>query len=138
MKYFILIILCVLSFFLGYIVKENDVVTEYKEKTIKEVKVDTILKYYPAPYLVSIKDTIHVKDTILITEVKEYRDTLYQLKISGINPNLDEIKIFNRGIYTTRIVEKQKKWGIGATFGYGISKDGLTPALVLGLSYNIW
>ena len=33
---------------------------------------------------------------------------------------------------------KPKKYGIGINFGYGISKNGLTPYMGLGVSYNLF
>lgn len=129
---------CVVSFFFGYGMNEK-IITETKEKVITKVEVDTLVKYYPHPYIVTLSDTIHVKDTILIKETKEYKDSSYYIRISGYSPNLEEVQVFNRNVFTTKEIVKTEtnKWGLGITAGYGFSKDGLSPTIVIGISYMI-
>ena len=141
LKYIGLIVCCVVSFFLGYGMNEK-IITETKEQVITKVEVDTLVKYYPHPYIVTLSDTIHVKDTILIKETKEYKDSSYYIRISGYSPNLEEIQVLNRNVFTTKEIvkteaKKTNKWGLGITAGYGFSKDGLSPAIVIGVSYMI-
>lgn len=140
-KYIGLIVCVVASFLFGYNANERTI-TETKEKVITKVEVDTLVKYYPQPYIVTLSDTIHVKDTILIKETKEYKDVGYYVKISGYSPNLEELQVFNRNVFTTKEIvktetKKANKWGLGITAGYGFSKDGLSPAIVIGISYMI-
>ena len=139
LKYIGLIVCCVVSFFFGYAMNEK-IITETKEKVITKVEVDTLVKYYPHPYIVTLSDTIHVKDTILIKETKEYKDSSYYIRISGYSPNLEELQVLNRNVFTTKEIvktEAKNKWGLGITAGYGFSKDGLSPAIVIGVSYMI-
>ena len=138
LKYIGLIVCCVVSFFFGYGMNEK-IITETKEKVITKVEIDTFVKFYPQPYIVTLSDTIHVIDTILIKETKEYKDSSYYIRISGYSPNLEEVQVFNRNVFTTKEIVKTetKKWGLGITAGYGFSKDGLSPAIVIGISYMI-
>lgn len=141
-KYIGLAILCVASFSWGYNSNKR-VVINSNERVITKVKVDTFIKYYPQPYIVTLSDTIHVKDTIMVKETKEYRDVGYYVKISGYNPNLEEVQLFNKNVFTSKETirteaKKENKWGVGITAGCGLGKDGLSPALVVGLTYNIW
>lgn len=136
-----LIVCCVVSFFFGYGMNEK-IITETKEKVITKVEVDTLVKYYPHPYIVTLSDTIHVKDTILIKETKEYKDSSYYIRISGYSPNLEEIQVFNKDVFTTKEIirkeiKKENKWGVGITAGYGMSSAGFSPAIVVGISYMI-
>lgn len=132
MNKIILLLLCCLSFFVGYSLKKERPKVEYN--TITQVKVDTIVKYYPSPYLVTYLDTIHITDTILIREVKEYKDSTYYVRLSGFDANLEEIKVYN----TTTERIKVKKWGIGITAGAAVHSGGISPAICVGLTYNIW
>lgn len=135
MRYIVALAVMAACFLAGYKFKPD----KYKEVVVNSVKIDTLRQYYPMPYMVSIKDTIHVTDTVLYTVIKEYRDTLYRIVISGIKPQLESVDIYNRTTLTekTRTI-KQNKLGIGATLGYGVTKSGLSPALIVGVSYRIW
>lgn len=114
--------------------------------TVRKIQVDTMYILSPQPYLawVSDSDTIHASDTCYhLREYKEYRDSSYYAKVSGVAPRLDEIRVYPRTIYQTEyvyrdIVQKNKRWGIGLSAGYGVGKNGLTPVLAVTVNYNLW
>lgn len=135
---FVCLVSVIAAFFLGSMFAEADKVEVVR--TYTKVETDTLIQYYPMPRLVWFKgDTIHVKDTILMVEVKEYADSNYRVRISGYRPNLEFIEVYNtKTVSTIMKMEKKKKWGLGVTAGYGFSKDGLSPGLMVGLTYNIW
>lgn len=116
--------------------------------TIVVRKIDTIKIVEPQPYTVIVRDTIYPQypqypqGDILLQEVKEYQDSTYYARISGINAYLEEIRIYPRTEYryittTEKVCEKPKKWGIGVQTGYGIGRNGLQPYIGIGVSYNI-
>lgn len=136
------IVFCLVCFFTGYWFRGKEIVERTKERVIKEVRTDTLTKYYPYPYLMTWRDTIRIKDTILVQQVKEYKDSSYYVRISGYNPILEQIEVYSRTEYITKetiktIKEKNNRWGIGITAGYGLSKDGLSPGIMLGITYRI-
>ena len=135
---FVCLVACVVAFFCGRNFAEADKVVVVR--TVTKVETDTLVQYYPMPRLVWFKgDTIHVTDTILMVEVKEYVDTNYRVRISGYRPNLDFIEVYKTNTVSTITErEKKKRWGLGVTAGYGLSKDGLSPGIMVGLTYNIW
>lgn len=135
---FIYLVSVIAAFFLGSMFAEADKVEVVR--TVTKVETDTLVQYYPMPKLVWLNgDTIHVRDTILMIEEKEYADSNYRVRISGYRPNLEFIEVYNTNTVSTIMkMEKKKKWGLGVTAGYGISKDGLSPGLMVGLTYNIW
>ena len=56
----------------------------------------------------------------------------------GVNPQVDSVTHFNTNMVVTKTVtSKPKRWGIGVSAGYGLSKDGLSPYIGLGISYDI-
>ena len=71
------------------------------------VIVDTVLKYVPQPCLRKIVDTVKVPadngTCVHLIEQKEYKDSLYDVWISGCNSSLDSIKVFKWTTYTERI-----------------------------------
>lgn len=91
--------------------KPKEIVTEIvKTDTLTIARVDTIRIEKPVPYKVIIRDTIYIRDTVgvtLLQEVKEYKDSTYYAKISGINAFLEEIKVYPKT--TTKYVYKEKK-----------------------------
>lgn len=126
-------------------VKEPEIKIE-RDTTII-VQIDTQYFPKPVPYKVEVRDTVLLKDTIylagqmLFQEVKEYRDSTYYARISGINAFLEEIRVYPR--ITTKYItqteyvrERPKKWGIGIQGGYTISGEGFYPYIGIGISYN--
>lgn len=98
--------------------------------TVRKIQVDTMYILSPLPYLAWIdnSDTIHASDTCChLREYKEYRDSSYYAKISGVAPRLDEIRVYPKTVYETQyvyrdITQKPKCWGIGLSAGYGVGK----------------
>lgn len=70
---------------------------------------------------------------------KVYGDSTYRAYVSGYRPRLDSIFVFpEREVVTISQKEKFKRWGIGIHAGYGIGKDGLSPYIGIGVSYNLF
>ncbi|WP_147336443.1 DUF6808 domain-containing protein [Phocaeicola plebeius] len=124
--------------------KDADTITI--TNTVRKIQVDTMYILSPQPYLAWIdnSDTIHASDTCYhLREYKEYRDSSYYAKISGVAPRLDEIRVYPRTIYQTEyiyrdIVQKNKRWGLGLSAGYGIGRNGLSPILAVTVNYNLF
>ncbi len=152
MKYLPYILIAALAFCLGwcsrsptkaYIGKADTVTSVH---VITKVDVDTQYILFPVPYLTWIdnSDTIHVSDTCWhLREYKEYQDSNYYAKVSGVVPRLDEIRVYPKTVtqyvYRDRIVSnKQKRFGLGLSAGYGVGKNGLTPVLAVTVNYNLW
>ena len=114
--------------------------------TVRKIQVDTMYILSPQPYLAWIdsSDTIHVSDTCWhLREYKEYRDSNYYAKVSGVAPRLDEIRVYPHTIYQTEyiyrdITQKPKRCGIGLSAGYGIGRNGLSPILAVTVNYNLF
>lgn len=146
------ILIAILAFGLGWFIgpdpssssKKSDTVTI--TNTVRKVDVDTLYLLAPQFYLawVDKTDTIHVSDTCWhLHEYKEYQDSNYYAKISGVAPRLDEIRVYPKTIYETKyvyrdVVSKPKRWGIGLSAGYGIGQNGLSPVLAVTVNYNLW
>lgn len=124
--------------------KESDTVTV--TNTFRKIQVDTMYILSPVPYLAWIddSDTIHASDTCChLREYKEYKDSNYYAKISGVAPRLDEIRVYPKTVtqyvYRDRIVSnKQKRFGLGLSAGYGIGRNGLSPVLAVTVNYNLF
>lgn len=112
---------------------------------------DTLTVYKPSKVTRTVKDTVRV--TVRETQIDTMHDTVFVylpqesivwqddrciVYAHGINPQVDSVTHFNSGAVVTRTVtERPKRWGIGVSAGYGMSKDGLSPYIGLGISYNI-
>lgn len=146
------ILIAALAFTLGWCSRSPSVKEIQKYDTIQseivvtKVKVDTQYILSPYPYLAWFDntDTIYVSDSCWhLREYKEYQDSNYYAKVSGVAPRLDEIRVYPRTIYQTEyiyrdITQKPKRWGIGLSAGYGVGKNGLTPVLAVTVNYNLW
>lgn len=118
-----------------------------KTDTLTIAKVDTIRIVQPQAVKI-MRDTVKITDTILIAgqtffqEVKEYRDSTYYARVSGINAFLEEIRVYPKT--TTKYItnteymrEKQKKWGFGPQVGVGVVDNRIHTYIGFGIHYNI-
>ena len=152
MKYLPYLLITILAFCLGLYSRFPSVKEVPKYDTIQsasivvtKVLVDTQYILSPFPYLAWIDhtDTIKTDTCVHLREYKEYQDSNYYAKISGVAPRLDELRVYPKTIYQTRyiyrdIVSKPKRWGIGLSAGYGVGKYGITPILAVTVNYNLW
>lgn len=94
------------------------------------------------PYPVT--DTIRTRDTLFVLLERSqirWEDSLAVIYASGIDPEVDSVIHYTRETIVTReipvILGKKTRWGIGVQAGFGAAKDGLTPYVGVGVSYNI-
>lgn len=112
---------------------------------------DTVTVYKPSKVTRTVKDTVRLivretqidtmHDTVFVYLPQEsivWQDDRCIVYAHGINPQVDSVTHFNSGAVVTRTVTgRPKRWGIGVSAGYGMSKDGLSPYIGLGISYDI-
>lgn len=107
---------------------------ETKEKIVEKVKTITIKEpvpvntYISKPILIPFEtekivvqnDTTYI---VLEKEVKEYRDSTYYCRISGYQPKLEELQIYQRTIEKTieNIVYKKPVLSIGPSVNAGFN-----------------
>ena len=112
------------------------------------VLTDTIIKFQPKPYKVTIIDTIYLpqqpqqpqQDTLIRKEVT-YKDSTYMAVVGGIEPYLKSIEIYPKTIYvnnnTTTTIKVRSRFGLGVQAGYGYGRNGLQPYVGVGVQYNL-
>ena len=147
-----LILLCLIK--ISTPKSKTEIKTEYVTKTI----VDTFTQFKPQPtkivYLPAKKyklhiDTILSHDTVLVDipiEQKTYhKDSVYHIVISGYEPNLDSIYVFNKTITNTitKTITKRKyspriNVGIQGGYGYGINSRQFEPYVGIGITWNVF
>lgn len=99
--------------------------------------------------LVPIRDTLRLRDTLYVEiprEVKIYQDDRYRAEVSGYQPSLDRIDIYQQTQYIDREVvrtvtgKKNTRWGIGLSAGYGVAintaDQAFRPAPYIGLGIH--
>lgn len=114
----------------------HDTLVSYKPIYVTREKVDSVL--------VPIADTVMMHDTIFVYLERErvtWRDSLCEVYASGIRVQVDSVTHFTEATIVTREmtvpVKVKTRWGLGISAGYGVGKDGLTPYVGVGISYNI-
>lgn len=149
MKWFPYVLVALLAFGVGWFARPfPDAHIEIRSDTVFSTSVivrrDTVDRYLPDPLLCwHTGDTIYVSDTLLPVEQKIYRDSNYTAYVSGYMPRLDSLSLYPKTMTVTNDIIRtvkagSRRWGIGITAGYGLSKDGLSPAIVAGINYRIW
>ena len=116
------------------------------------VLTDTIIKFQPKPYKVTIIDTIYLPqqpqqpqqpqyNTLIRQEVR-YKDSTYIAVVGGIEPYLKSIEIYPKTIYvnnnTTTTIKVRSRFGLGVQAGYGYGRNGLQPYVGVGVQYNFF
>lgn len=94
------------------------------------------------PYPVT--DTIRMRDTLFVILEREqvtWEDSLSRVYASGIDPHVDSVIHFTQEMVIIKeipvIQVKKTRWGVGFQAGAGVGKDGLTPYVGVGVSYNL-
>lgn len=102
---------------------------------VERVRVDSVL--------VPVHDTLRLQDTLYVYLERDHirwDDDYCSVWASGIRPQIDSVAhyINERIIYHDRIVpvKAPTRWGLGIHAGMGACKDGLTPYIGVGVSYN--
>lgn len=110
--------------------------------TIKIPKPVPVLVEVVEPFIVPVQELVFVGngDSIVIPKTKKtYQDKNYKAIVSGYNPNLDYIEVYQETINNT-IRIPAPKWSIGITAGYGafynkgVIRTG--PGIMAGVSYR--
>lgn len=107
----------------------RDTITIRVPKVVERRVVDSI------PYPVT--DTLVV---VLPLEQIRWEDSLSVVWASGVNVNVDSVRHFaETKVITqtiTQTIKERPRWSLGITGGYGAGKDGLTPFVGVGISWN--
>lgn len=138
---FILIILNLYQFNHKDITKINTVQTRQDTVVIRDtVKIDK-----PIPiYIKSEPDTLYIPSidsTVTIDkETKLYKDSLYEVQVSGIRPNLDYINVYPKTTYITKekvsYVEKKRRFNHGIQVGVGWGLVNRKPDVFVGYGFQ--
>lgn len=113
------------------------------------VRVDTLHHPYPVPVKVRVVDSIPYPvpvpgDTVWVQlprEQKVYADSSFRAVVSGYQPSLDSIDVYNREVFINRdrtVYVQPGRWSVGLQGGVGVAKGGLTPYVGVGVSYNLF
>ena len=151
LPYFLIV---VLAFGLGWCSRPSPAGDAPQYDTIRSepivvttVRVDTLFILSPLPYIAWIDntDTMRLDSCWHLREYKEYRDSNCYVRVSGVQPRLDEVRVYPRTVYRTEYIyrdvvrkERQKRWGVGLSAGYGVGKHGLSPVVAVTVNWNLW
>ena len=113
------------------------------------VRVDTLHHPYPVPVEVRVVDSIPVPvpgptDTVWVQlprEQKVYADSSFRAVVSGYQPSLDSIDVYNREVFVSRdrtVYVQPGRWSVGVQAGVGVAKAGLSPYIGVGLQYRLF
>lgn len=106
-------------------VAKDSLVTRYKVVEVERVNyVDSVNTISEVVF-----DTVMVR---LPIESKYYEGEGYEAWISGYEPSLDSINVYNRSI-----LPKPKRWSIGVQGGVGITPRGVQPYVGIGISFRL-
>lgn len=111
-------------------------------KVIKPIAVDSVITRYKVVEVERVKDTTIVNevsevvfDTVMVRlpiESKHYEGESYDAWVSGYEPSLDSIKVYQREVKT-----KQSRWSIGLQGGVGLTPKGVQPYIGIGVAYKL-
>lgn len=106
-------------------IAKDSVITHYKWVNVERVKDTTIVNEVSEV----VFDTVQVR---LPIESKHYTAESYDAWVSGYEPQLDSIKVYQREVKT-----KQSRWSIGLHGGVGLTPKGLQPYIGIGIGYRL-
>ena len=96
--------------------------------------------YRDMPVVVKDVDTLRITDTVTVAiPIYSYwfKDDLYDIKAEGYDVKINSVTVYPRTEYKTERVNVKNRCGLGIQAGYGVSKDGFSLYIGIGVSYNI-
>lgn len=150
------------GFFSGKAVYDQPIKESVTRDTVRVV--DTVPQYFPAPkdsvvtryitrYLpVHSTDTVdryvveRVTDTVAVEipiTSKHYNSDTYDAWVSGYEPSLDSIKVYQKTEYITETITRMKppnrfSFGLQGGYGYGIRSKTWEPYVGVGIGIRIF
>ena len=148
--FFTILVLTCLSFYAGRKTAETRQIETVTERVDTLVIRDTVTVSEPISVTrwkvdsvaFPVRDTVRVQDTLFVYLERErvrWKDEYCEVFASGVQPSVDSVRhyISERVILKTVPVKVRSRWGIGVQAGYGASRQGLSPYIGVGVSYNI-
>ena len=112
--------------------------------TIKVTEPISVTKRVVDSIFVPVTDTLRMRDTLYVFLEREqvrWEDSLSVVYASGVKPQVDSVIHHVEQLVITEQVPviqvRKTKWGFGLQAGFGAWKDGLTPYVGVGVSYNL-
>lgn len=118
--------------------------TLFIRDTIKVTEPVFVTRKVVDSVLVPVTDTIRLRDTLYVFLEREqirWEDSLSVVYASGVRPEIDSVihyaerMVIVKEIPVVRV--KKTRWGVGIQAGAGATRDGLTPYVGVGVSYNL-
>lgn len=149
MKSALYIVGLVVAFLLGQHFAQQEVVE------VERVKVDTIVRtqvvadtiervkvvYRTLPSVEVVRtDTLVVRDTVRVAvPISRYTfaDSLYRCEVDGYEVEMKRMEVYPRTVYRTQTITKPSRWGVGVQVGYGMSREGISPYVGVGVQYHL-
>lgn len=118
--------------------------TLFIRDTIKVTEPVYVTRRMVDSVLVPVTDTIRLRDTLYVFLEREqirWEDSLSVVYASGVRPEIDSVIHYAERMVIVKeipVVRVEKtRWGVGIQAGAGATRDGLTPYVGVGVSYNI-
>ena len=106
-------------------IAKDSIVTRFKWVNVERIKDTTIVNEVSEV----VFDTVQVR---LPIESKHYTATTFDAWVSGYEPSLDSIKVYQREVKT-----KQSRWSVGLQGGVGMTPKGVQPYVGIGVAYKL-
>ena len=148
MKHVIYIIIIIILVILNlYQYNKNDIVKINTVEVRDTVVIRDTIKF-DNPTLIYVKtepDTLYIEsiDSVVTIdkETKLYKDSLYELQLSGIRPNLDYINVYPKTTYITTekvsYVKDKRRFTHGIQAGVGFGIVNKKPDVFIGYGVQI-
>ena len=116
----------------------RDTIKVTEPKIVTKVKTEYVTYHVTDTQIVTKNDTLYV---VMARDQIRWEDSLSVIYASGVDPRVDSVIHHTENMVITKeitvIQVKRTRWGIGVQAGYGAGKEGLTPYLGVGVSYNL-
>ena len=143
--YFIIIIILIILNLYQY--NHNNKIVKINTVEVRDTVVIRDTLKFDNPTLIYVKtepDTLYIESidstVIMNKETKVYKDSLYEVQLSGIRPNLDYINVYPKTTYITTekvsYVEKKRHFNHGIQVGVGFGVINRKPDVFVGYGFQ--
>lgn len=134
-------------------VSESDtvLVVDTVRDTIRQMVKEAFYKWKEVPVVVEnpltepagtvAHDTtkIYIRDSVAVVPIvmRTFTDsTTYKAVVSGYEPNLEEIEVYQKTTTITNV--RDRKWSVGIQGGLYLTPKGVQPGIGIGVNWKPW
>lgn len=120
-------------------VKPDTVYIHDTTKILDPIPVFETIEHFDTVYIAESEIIIKEDSLVVPIQTKIYQTDEYRAVVQGYKAKLTELDIYGTSMRISQpVVYDRTPWSLGIAAGVAVTRDGWTPAITLGITYNLY